>query len=76
MGVAGGETAIRCWKAKIILNREEQFLHGFVEAPADEMRAAYDKERCADADAGTKAHCGFEGHHTILVSHQIHNNTA
>jgi len=33
MGVAGGENAIRCWTARIILNREEQFRHGFVEAP-------------------------------------------
>jgi len=45
MGVAGGEIAIGPRKVRTLLDREEQLGHGLVEAPADEMRDAYCKER-------------------------------
>src|SRR6516165_5526542 len=35
--------------SSILLDREEQLWHGLIEAPADEMRDAYCKERPADA---------------------------
>jgi len=40
MGIAGGEKAIRHRVARILLDREEQFLHGLIEAPRREMRRA------------------------------------
>ncbi len=40
MGVAGGEKAIRARKARILLDREEQFRHCLIEAPSEEMREA------------------------------------
>ena len=52
MDVAGGEKAIRLRVAWILLDREEEFRHGLIKAPADEMRGAYDKERRADAGRG------------------------
>ena len=40
MGIAGSEKAIRHRVARILLDREEQFLHGLIEAPRREMRRA------------------------------------
>jgi hypothetical protein len=42
------------WRPAILLDCEEQFRHGLVEAPADEMRDAY-KGRRANAGGGTEA---------------------
>jgi hypothetical protein len=33
MGAAGGEVAMRVWVARILLNREEQPWHCFIEPP-------------------------------------------
>jgi hypothetical protein len=60
MGAAGGENAIRLREARIVLDREEQFRHGLVEAPAVEMRLAYYRERRADAGARAEAQRGFD----------------
>ena len=49
MRVAGGEKAVGLRTGRILLDREEQLWHGLIEAPADEMRDAYCKERPADA---------------------------
>jgi hypothetical protein len=54
MGVTGGEIAIWLREAGIFLDREEQFRDGFIEAPGDEMRGAYYKER--------REHAGADGH--------------
>jgi hypothetical protein len=60
MGLAGGEYAIRHRVAWIVLDREAQLRHGLIEAPSEEMRCAYLKERRADAGAGAEAQRGFE----------------
>ena len=39
MGVAGGEKAVWLREARILLDREEQFRHRLIKAPAEEMRA-------------------------------------
>jgi len=54
MGIAGGEKAIWHRVARILLDREEQFRHGLIEAPSRTMRRANDNERCADPGARTK----------------------
>jgi hypothetical protein len=41
------------------LDRKEQLRHCLIETPADEMRAAYTKERRAEAGAGAEAQCGL-----------------
>jgi hypothetical protein len=41
MGVAGGEPAIRLGLTWIFLDREEQFRHRLIKAPAGELREAY-----------------------------------
>ncbi len=44
MGVAGGEISDTVREAWILLDREEQFRHSLIEAPADEMcRADYNE---------------------------------
>jgi hypothetical protein len=60
MGVTGGEIAIRMRQARIFLDREQQFRHGLIEAPADEMRGTYYQERRADAGTGTEAQRGVD----------------
>src|SRR5215471_3764671 len=60
MRVAGGEIAIRERLAGILLDREEEFRHGLVEAPSEKMRAAYCEERLADAGAGTEPQRGLD----------------
>jgi hypothetical protein len=60
MRVAGGEIAIRHRVARIFLNRAEQLRHRLVKTPSVEMRGANNKERRADASAGTKAQRGFD----------------
>ena len=55
MSVAGGEIAIRERVARTLLDREKQLRHGLIEAPSEEMRAAYYNERQADAGARTEA---------------------
>ena len=59
MGVASGEIAIRRWVGWILLDREQQFRHRFIEAPSKEMRGTYQKERRADAGAGTEPQLSF-----------------
>jgi hypothetical protein len=53
LGVAGGEEAILVCEARILLDREEELRHRLIEAPAEEMRIAYYRERVADS--GTRA---------------------
>ena len=60
MGVAGGQNAMRVRLARILLDREEQRRHCFIEAPTDEMREAYYNKRRADAGARTEAQRCFE----------------
>jgi hypothetical protein len=38
MSVAGGEKAVRAWKARIVLDGKKQLRHGLIEAPGKEMR--------------------------------------
>jgi hypothetical protein len=59
MSVAGREKAMRRREAWILLDREEQLRHGIIEAPSEEMRHTYRKERRADAGAGTEAQRGL-----------------
>jgi hypothetical protein len=40
MGIAGGEISIWYRKARILLDREEQFRHGLIKAPRQEMGRA------------------------------------
>jgi len=39
----------------MFLDGDEQFRHRLIEAPIGKKGAAYDSERCADADARTEA---------------------
>src|SRR5215831_7855443 len=59
MGVAGGEVAIRRREARILLDREEQFRHGLIEPPSQEMRLAYQRKRRANAGARTEPQRGL-----------------
>jgi hypothetical protein len=59
MRVAGGKNAIRVLETWILLDREQQFRHCLIEAPAEEMRDAYIEERCADSGARAEAQCGL-----------------
>jgi hypothetical protein len=45
MGEAGGENAVRVLETWILSDREEQFRHCLIEAPAEEMGDAYIKNR-------------------------------
>ena len=60
MRIAGGEITIRLRRARIFLDREEQFRHRFIEAPSEEMRAAYRSGRSAHTGAGAEAVRGFD----------------
>ena len=60
MSQACGEKAIPRRAARIVLDREQQFWHGFIEAPAEKMRGAYYSERRANSDAGTETHRGLD----------------
>src|SRR5271167_3283604 len=60
MRVAGGEKAILFRKARILLDREEQFRHRLFEAPAEETRGPYLKKRVADPGAGTESQRGLD----------------
>src|SRR6516165_3423843 len=55
VGIAGCETAIRLRVRRVILDCEEQFRHGLIEAPAQKKRPAYYSKRIADAGARTEA---------------------
>src|SRR5262249_933712 len=59
MGVAGGEIAIWRREARILLDRKEQFRHGFIEAPSQEMRLAYQRMRRTNAGARTEPQRGL-----------------
>jgi hypothetical protein len=59
MGIAGGEIAIRRREARILLHREEQFRHGLIEPPSQEMRLAYQRKRRANAGARTETQRGL-----------------
>src|SRR6185437_16782858 len=60
MGVAGGEKAIRAWKAGIVLDRQQQLRHRLIKAAGKEMCETDDIGRCADTRAGAEAQCGIE----------------
>jgi hypothetical protein len=51
---------MRVWVAWILVDREEQFWDGLIEAPPVQMRGAYLKMRWADAGARTKAQRDIE----------------
>jgi|HubBroStandDraft_6_1064221.scaffolds.fasta_scaffold33304_5 hypothetical protein len=59
MGIAGGEIAVRRREARIVLDRQEQFRHGLLEPPSQEMRLAYQRKRSADAGARAEPQRGF-----------------
>jgi len=54
MRVTGGENVIGYRKARIVLDREEQFWHSLVEALTEEVCAAQYKKRRADPGARTE----------------------
>src|SRR5271156_4332280 len=54
MRVTGGENAIRDRKARIVLNREEEFRHSLVEPTAEEVCAAQYEQRRASSGARTE----------------------
>jgi hypothetical protein len=60
MGVASGEKSVRVRVTWILLDRKEQFWHGHIEPPSEEMGCAYGRERVADAGAGTEAQRGLD----------------
>jgi hypothetical protein len=59
MGIAGGEIAVRRREPRIVLDRQEQFRHGLLEPPSQEMRLAYQRKRSADAGARAEPQRGF-----------------
>src|SRR5207248_3421482 len=52
--VAGSEKAIWVREARIFLDRDEEFRHRLLEAPADEVCHTYVEKRRSDAGAGTE----------------------
>src|SRR6516165_10064076 len=59
MGIAGGEIAVRRREGRILLDRQEQFWHSFIEPPSQEMRLAYQRKRGANASARTETQRGL-----------------
>jgi len=60
MGVAGGEIAKWRCAVRIFLDREAQFRHSLIEAPTEQMRRAYYRERWTDTCAGAEAQRGLD----------------
>src|SRR5271167_623988 len=60
MGVARGESALRLRVARIVLYREQQFWHCFLEPSTKEMCLAYREERRADPRAWAEPHRDFD----------------
>src|SRR5215469_5190012 len=59
MRITGGEIAIRHREARILLDREHEFRHCFIEPPSQEMRLAYYSERRADPSARAEPQRGL-----------------